>query len=320
MFVGKVAGLSLPERAAHLDEQAIILDHWRGAFDALDALRVLSVGIGLRCDAEAASPGDQPRTRQALTQLFWAAHLIASEVLTLLRHGYAAGAFARWRALYEIDVRAAVIASGDDDLAGAFLDHEALRHLREERRWWRDVDPDGMGDAEIDAARMSDDWERGLLERHGRSFTTEYGWAHAHLRQNYGSYAKHVAKQRRSNGPTLTDLSRSVARGTPDLAEREIYYMRASAAIHGSPRSLGEFDNTGALRISSGPTIANLGLAIDQTSDDLAQLTNVYMSPMFDQDSSGTPDLLNLCVWRLCALCKSRAFETHQHLAGSEEP
>ena len=81
-------------------------------------------------------------------------------------------------------------------------------------------------------------------ESHGRLFTCEYGWARAHLKAAYPSYAKHAAKGRRAGGPNLADLSRFIASGQPDLAEREIYYSRASAAIHGSPRSLGTFDQT----------------------------------------------------------------------------
>jgi hypothetical protein len=124
---------------------------------------------------------------------------------------------------------------------------------------------------------------------------------------------------RRPNGPSLSDLSRSVAEGQPDLAERENYYSRASAAIHGSPRSLGTFDESGALRIWSGSTIAHLALVTDLASDDLAQLTNIYMSRMFDGDELGEPDVMNLCIWRLWALCKARALESHERLGRPED-
>jgi len=212
-----------------------------------------------------------------------------------------------------MNVRAAVIASGDDELAAAFLDHERLRHWSEDRRWWTEVDPSSVSAEDMDAERVLEDWRLRLLARHGDVFKGEYGWAHAHLVETYPSYAKHVAKSRRPKGPTLFDLSRSAGEGQPDLAEREIYYSRASAAIHGSPRSLGNFDETGALRIWSGPTVAYLGLAIDQASDDLAQLTNIYMSRMLDIDESGEADVVNLCIWRLSGLCKARALESHRN-------
>jgi len=89
-FVAAAHRLVLPERAAHLDEQASILDHRGGALETLDALRVLSAGIGLDCDELASQSGasQTPSADQALSQLFWSAHVVASEVVTLLRHGY----------------------------------------------------------------------------------------------------------------------------------------------------------------------------------------------------------------------------------------
>ena len=80
-FASGAQRLSLPDRAVDLEDQALILDRWGPAFEALDALRALSAGIGLHCDELAASGLE--RSDEALSKLFWGAHVIASEVLTV---------------------------------------------------------------------------------------------------------------------------------------------------------------------------------------------------------------------------------------------
>ena len=68
-FVAGAQRLALPERAAHLDEQARILDHWAAPWRRSMQLPRLSAGIGLDCDElEARSdPSETPARDQALS-------------------------------------------------------------------------------------------------------------------------------------------------------------------------------------------------------------------------------------------------------------
>ena len=79
-----------------------------------------------------------------------------------------------------MNVRAAVIAVGDDELAEAFLEHERMRHVSEERRWWQEVDPSLASSEEMDAVVAVEEFRRRLVAKYGDVFKSEYGWAHAH--------------------------------------------------------------------------------------------------------------------------------------------
>jgi hypothetical protein len=112
----------------------------------------------------------------------------------------------------------------------------------------------------------------------------------------------------------LTDLSRSLE-DFPEKAARENYYSRASAAIHGSPRSLGDFDEATELNIWHGPTLNYLGLAIDQTAEDLAQLTYTYIGPL-EETNSSEAIMLALCLDRLVQICQAGALTVRSSLSG----
>jgi hypothetical protein len=60
----------------------------------------------------------------ALLRLNVRACQITSEVITLLENGFADGAMARWRTLYEVSVVAMVIAEGGETLAKRYVDHQ----------------------------------------------------------------------------------------------------------------------------------------------------------------------------------------------------
>ncbi len=59
-----------------------------------------------------------------LSQLHVRACQVTAEILSLLENGYADGAMARWRTLYEIGVVATLIGDHDDELAERYLAHE----------------------------------------------------------------------------------------------------------------------------------------------------------------------------------------------------
>lgn len=64
-----------------------------------------------------------------------------------------------------------------------------------------------------------------------------------------------------------------------------------------------------------GPTVEYLGLAIDQTAEDLAQLTYVYMGPL-EETNSNQAIMVALCLGRLVEVCQASAFKVHSSLSG----
>lgn len=113
----------------------------------------------------------------ALVRLHARACQVADEILTLLRHGFADGAIARWRTLHEIAVVAMVLRERGNDAAERYLLHESIddykamllyqKHAKRLR-----LKP--MTDAEVKTASDTHD---ALVVRFGKGFRSDYGWA-----------------------------------------------------------------------------------------------------------------------------------------------
>lgn len=104
----------------------------------------------------------------------------ASEVLCLLKSGYADGANARWRSLYELAVVLMFIVEYRGDLAERYLRHATVEQWRtalQYQDYCQALGEEPYTQAEVD--RMGE-LAQTELQRYGNDFRHDYGWA-AHL-------------------------------------------------------------------------------------------------------------------------------------------
>lgn len=164
---------------------------------------------------------------------------VAKEVEILLRFGFPEGAYARWRTMYEAEVIACFIVSGDQVLARRFLDHATIRQFEELSKLKHLDSSDNV--ESIQFRKQKAEYEN-LLDRYGRNFRYDYGWA---------SEALDMKK------PTFKDIEQQV-----NMARMNPLFRFASELIHSGPVSI--FANIsqvpGAPEVLSGPS--QLGLAI----------------------------------------------------------
>ncbi|HEY3294150.1 MAG TPA: DUF5677 domain-containing protein [bacterium] len=177
----------------------------------------------------------------SLVRLHARACQVGDEILTLLRSGFADGAMARWRSLYEIAVTAMLIQHGGEQRAERYLLHDAIQvfhgaslHQRFALR---------LGEVPFDESEMGH-MERSYNEvksRFGTAFLCQYGWA--------------------SDGP------KDMVRGFADVEKKlglihlRPYYKLASNNVHAKSR--GVFHRLGVMHgydlLLTGPS--NFGLA-----------------------------------------------------------
>lgn len=181
---------------------------------------------------------------EALTRLHARACQISSEVLVLLRHGFADGAHARWRSLYEISMVSFMIREHGNDLAERYLLHDTIQRYKLARA--HQENHERIGDDPIPA----EDFERlkaerdELVERFGSSFKGEYGWA-----------AKAVGR----SWLTVSDLAQHAG-----IDHLRPYYRMASDNVHANAHAsiyrlgLG-LSQLGGDTLLAGPS--NMGLA-----------------------------------------------------------
>lgn len=236
--------LLIRARAAHGKAEGAVIDRYAEPLDALELLRLLVGSMG-RLHEQRYEPDDALKDTidwesEALRQIFWTGHLVAAEVVSLLRAGYPSGALARWRALYEVVVRASLLSVAEPEIAERYVAHEQLRERRQMRALNR-MRAKAGGHPFLDegAEQALEELDCRALDRYGQIFSGEHGWAHDHLLATSKSYRKSFESGKRERGPNFVDVSRAADPNSRPLgAEKdEVDYRFASFAVHGSPVS-----------------------------------------------------------------------------------
>jgi Family of unknown function (DUF5677) len=187
--------------------------HWGEGFDRLETMVHAFWEVGAEFLAMAKS--DQRRrsdpTFRCLARLFARATRTAEESFVLLRTGFADGALARWRTLYELAITAEFIAEGGGDTAKRYLAHEEFQAMRTE-----EISAQYDDEGETEASReILEGFVRRRVElvaEYGRSFLGEFGWAAESL--------NHPA-------PRFSDIEAAC-----DFSSARPLYRRASAFVH----------------------------------------------------------------------------------------
>ena len=177
-----------------------------------------------------------------LTRLHARACQISSEIIVLLKNGFADGAHARWRSLHEVTVVASFIADNNNELAEKYLLHENIESYKaalQYRQYSKQLGLEEITEQEIDdITKVKDE----LIGRFGKSYKSDYGWASSVLDKQH---------------PTFRDIEKKV-----DLGHLRPYYKLASHNVHANPKGvflkLGILDDTDNVLLA-GPS--NIGLA-----------------------------------------------------------
>ncbi len=215
-----------PEQAAY---EMAVFDGFRGRLEArwgdgFDLLRMLLTSCReLGEESAKRLRRSKARKNQVLRSLMIRLHAracqIMAEIITLMENGFADGAMARWRTLYEVGVVATVIADAGETLAKRYLEHEVVESKSAMDEYARCHAALGYKSIPTRERRRVDRAFASAVKAHGNDFGKSYGWAAAHLKQ------KKV---------TFRDLE--------DVAQRSgmrSYYKMASYNVHAdTPKSI----------------------------------------------------------------------------------
>jgi hypothetical protein len=145
---------------------------WRKAFDLLDA-------IWVSCEETGRSFNDYHRPQavqnadhvfEALAYLNAKALLVSAEMICLMKGGFADGALARWRTIYELNVIATLLRQEGEHLAVRYLAHSRVQAWE---RIKHSVDVDEL-DTEDQKTKDAAD---AAMVRFGSDMRHLYGWA-----------------------------------------------------------------------------------------------------------------------------------------------
>jgi hypothetical protein len=205
----------------------------------------------------------QPALHDVLFRLHARSCQVTEEIITLLQQGFADGAMARWRTLYEIGVVMSVLAEHGEELALRYVDHEVVEAKAAMDDYEKRMVP--LGEAPYPArekAKITKGFDAALA-KYGKGYRSMYGWA-----------AHHLNKPK----PIFPDLEAAAKR-----SQMRPYYRMASYNVHASPKGiffrLGSLDhNRGAIAGRSNAGLADPGA---QAAHALVLITFMLFGPKF---------------------------------------
>lgn len=240
-----------------------ITDRWGSAFDLLETMIVIASEAGENFNEEIrnALPSGKDNLIEATTRLHARACQVSSEILTLLKGGYADGAHARWRCLYEIAVVLFFLTSRDDDTAERYLLHEVIESYKAALLYQENCNLLGYEPMTRDELAQQKQVRDNLIARFGQSFAGNYGWA-----------AMTLDKEK----PTFQDIERSI-----DMSHMRPFYKMASHNVHANPKGVLfklclQSKNSGVLPI--GPSVFGLADPGHGTAISILQATTTLLT------------------------------------------
>lgn len=182
------------------------LRRWRKAFDLLETIWVCceELGSGFNGHHRPIAFQERDHVFEALTYLHAKALLVTSEIICLLKGGFADGALTRWRTLYENNVIATVIRQEGQELALRYVAHSRVQ------AWLRvAAEPDDLTDEDAELQRQAEY----AISNFGEEMKLRHGWA-----------SKLVGKKK----PTFKDIAakcgHEVEGGVYEYASQHIHF------------------------------------------------------------------------------------------------
>lgn len=215
----------LPEQFISLKEehqavQSSIEEIWGYAIDLLDILVSTSLEMATKFDISKLADYDSNKELyDALFRLHGRACQISYEILALLRSGYADGAYARCRTLYETLLISYFLTDNGNEAARRYLDFNIINTKNEAVQFNEYAEV--LGETPISNERLEQlkNKENELLKEYGEQFNKgDFGWA-----------ADFLNKKR----PSFKDIEEAT-----DFTHMRPHYKSASNNIHAGSSSL----------------------------------------------------------------------------------
>jgi hypothetical protein len=247
-------------RAERAEFEVHIRNVWGKPLDLLEIFLELCIETAMlfheNMDAHIAP--ENKHLYQALLRLHARGCQVGAEILTLLNSGFADGAHARWRTLYEITIVAWFISEKGDNVAERYILHdtiESYKAMNVYQKCYERLGYNPCNEEEITEVKTA---VQELCERFGSDFKENYGWA---------SEALHLKK------PRFLDIENAT-----NFDHWRAHYKLASHNIHAEPKGivfkLGmPLKTPGKICLLPGPSDAGFIDPADCTAISLYQLT-----------------------------------------------
>jgi len=182
------------------------LRRWRKAFDLLETIWVCCEELGSAFNGHhrAEAVEEQDHVFEAMTYLHAKALLVTSEIICLLRGGFADGALTRWRTLYENNVIATLIRQEGQELALRYVAHSRVQ------AWLRaGAEPGDQPDENVELQEQAEF----AISTFGEEMKLRHGWA-----------SKLVSKKKPTFKDIATKCGHDTGGGVYEYASQHIHF------------------------------------------------------------------------------------------------
>ncbi len=249
---------------------------WFQAFDLLEKLSVVSYEIGdeINKNAKVFVSKDNAYLFEVLLHLHARSIQITEEVLVLMKNGYADGAIARWRTLYEISVIALFISKYGNDIAKRYKEYSNVETYKEMKTFIEKNPENGFKKVPKKEVQRQEKNIDDLKTKYGNDFINNYGWTNSVL----------VKGNRTFEGIEI-EVEKDHLRP---------FYKWACNAVHAGPKAA--YYKMGVLGkekvLLTGPT--NYGFADpgQNTGLSLVQVTSILVLNFMDYDNLVSMEIL----------------------------
>lgn len=265
---------------------------WFEAFDLLEEFSVISYEIGEDIGNRGAefNTNETKYLYEILLRLHARSIQITKEILTLMKHGFADGAMARWRTLYEISIIALFISENGNEIAKMYIDYNQVESYEEMIVYLKNAERLGLEQITNEEQLKIKNRIEELKTEYGIDFVKSYGWT------------KNVLPNAKRN---FKGIEESI-----DEEHLRPYYKWACNAVHAGPKAayykFGNFQYHELL--FAGPT--NYGFADPGQNTALAilQITSILILNFTTYDNlvaiSALSELFNELKSKFCEIQK----------------
>ncbi|MGO2278253.1 DUF5677 domain-containing protein [Psychrobacter sp. AOP7-D1-21] len=234
------------------------IERWKNGFDALETLLIVCSEVGEEFNNIYRERAVQEQNVQfdIIVRLHARACHVSSEILWLLKGGFADAAHARWRALHEVVVTAMFLLNHGNELSIRYCEHEAIESYKaiiQYNKYKSRLNIEGFSEEELIECKAVHDE---VISKYGQDFKNSYGWA---------------ADTLNNKRPNFFHLEEAV-----QLDHLRPYYKWASqnihANIHGIKNKLGLADSKEEVLLA-GPSNSGMTDPADLTASSLKQIS-----------------------------------------------
>ena len=202
------------------DFESRLLKKWRKPFRLLEMIHTISLEVGDDFNSEFRSQAaiENDFVFDVLTRMHARACQISSEIICLLKAGFADGANARWRTLHEIAVTCSFIKEHGNEVAEKYILHDKIESYKAALIYEQNIKMLGLDPLQKDELAELEEVKEKLILRYGKCYKENYGWASETLGRC---------------DPSFSDIEKDVG-----LDYLRPYYKLASHNVHAQPKGI----------------------------------------------------------------------------------